>query len=141
MAYKLSTQQEPFQNREFKEYVNDPYELNAHFVEYILPIINKFVSKEAELPPTFEEFKKEVFDNIFQTKYFRDYFNTLTDVNRKKFLKRIGVYYQQLKTFVGKEQHVDFNNKEETSLHVDPPVLSKFLQKIKGVFGQNKKAA
>lgn len=140
-AYGIVTGQSPFQNRDFKDYVNDPYELNAHFTEYVIPQINKYVSKETELPTTFEEFKNELFENILSTKYFKDYYNSLTEINRKKFLKRIGVYYQQLKTFVAKDQNVDFNNKDTTSLHIDPPVLSKFFQKIKSVFSVNQSKA
>lgn len=140
-AFGISTGQSVYKNIDFKDYANDPYEMNAHFTEYVIPQINKYVSKETELPTTFDEFKNELFQNILSTKYFKDYINSLTENNKKKFLKRIAVYYQQLKTFVAKDQHVDFNNKDTTSLHIDPPVLSMFFQKIKNIFGSKQTKA
>lgn len=126
--------------RDFTEYVNDPYELNAHFMEHIMPQINNYVQKTLEVPNSFDEFKNNVFNSALNDKNFKAYYKELTDQNKKRFLKRIAVYYQQLRDFVAKEENIDFNN-TNTSLAIHKPVLAKFFQNIKGVLSGNKKAA
>ena len=139
-SWEAKTGQSVQVQRDFNEYVNDPYELNAHFMEHIMPQINNYVTKTLEVPASFDEFKNDIFNNALNDKNFKNYYKVLTDQNKKKFLKRIAVYYQELKNFVVKEQHVDFS-KENTELEIHKPQLSKFFQKVKGIFGQNKKAA
>lgn len=126
--------------RDFKEYVNDPYETNAHFMEHIMPQINNYVSKTLELPSSFQEFKNGVFQNALNDRNFKAYYGSLAEDNKKKFLKRIATYYQELKNFVAKDQHIDFS-KENTELEIHKPILNKFFQKIKSILGSEQKNA
>jgi hypothetical protein len=135
------TGQSATKGRDRDEYSNDPYELNAHFMEHIMPEVNNYISKTMEVPPTFEEFKNKIFQTVLNNNDFNTFYKHLNDQNKRKIIKRIAVYYQQLKDFVAKDQHVDFS-KENTSLEIEKPVLDKFFQKIKGIMGGgNKKAA
>lgn len=140
ILWQNHTGQKPTLDRDRGEYSNDPYELNAHFMEHIMPEINDYITKTMEVPKTFDEFKDKIFNNVLNNREFQDFYHHLNKQNKQKLLKRIGVYYQSLKTFVAKDQHVDFNH-SNTSLPIHKPVLQKFFQQIKSVMGRQNKAA
>ena len=137
--YQTATGQSVQKTRDFDEYANDPYEMNAHFMEHIMPQINNYISKTSQLPTDFETFKNNLFKIALNDKNFKFYYNNLTEKNKKKFLKRIGVYYDQLKNFVAKDQNIDFNP-NTTSLAIHKPTLNKFFDTIKNIFSKQKAA-
>lgn len=124
--------------RDYNEYVNDPYELNAHWMEHVMPQINNYISKTLVIPTAFEDFKNQVFTKALTDKNFKAYFNELSEKNKKKFLKRISVYYDQLKNFAAQDQNVDFNP-NSTSLEIHKPILAKFFNKVKSIFDKEGK--
>jgi hypothetical protein len=122
------------------EYYNDHYELNAHFMEHIMPEVNEYISKTMEVPASFDDFKKKIFSTPLNNAEFKQFYSSLSDKNKDDLLKRIKLYYDQLKNFVVQDQHVEFNT-ANTTLDINRPVLDKFFSKIKGMFGKQKKAA
>lgn len=78
----------------WKEYVNEPLELNTHFFERVFPEILKDIENNKELVvKPFPDFFKDVLND----KDFKDFYESLSDKNRKKIQKRLGVLYLELK--------------------------------------------
>jgi hypothetical protein len=78
----------------WKEYVNEPLELNTHFFERVFPEILKDIENNKELVvKPFPDFFKDVLND----KDFKDFYESLNDKNRKKIQKRLGVLYLELK--------------------------------------------
>jgi hypothetical protein len=78
----------------WKEYVNEPLELNTHFFERVFPEILKDIENNKELVvKSFPDFFKDVLND----KDFKDFYESLNDKNRKKIQKRLGVLYLELK--------------------------------------------
>lgn len=117
------------------KYYNNPYEMNAHFIEYVMPKMNAIIQNKSEIPTKFDAFKNEIFQNAELAGYYRN----LSEENQKRFLKRIGVYYQSLKGFVAKEPDIKFDS-NSTSLEVNQPILDKVFNKLKSLFSRKQAA-
>jgi hypothetical protein len=70
-------------------YFNNNWEVNAHFMEYVLPRMLEYLKGKETLPSSFSEFRNAITsDERFQTWY-----HELTDNNKKRILKRLGQYW------------------------------------------------
>jgi hypothetical protein len=103
-----------------EHYYNIPEEFNAHWFEYAMPLINEYLDGKKELP-SFETFRDQVY-NIDGIEEFLHYLN---DKYKRKFDKRLGVYYQGVRDAL-----------HGTPLkHAEPVYRSEgFLNKLKSLF-------
>ena len=92
---KFKGSPQKLENKE--DYLNQTPELNAHWFERIMPLIEQLVSGGEETRKVikqhgFETFKKIVFnhEDVFY------YYQHLYPKNKKRFLKRLAEYYQKL---------------------------------------------
>ena len=133
--YYNHTGQDPRIQRDYGEYVNNAHEMNAHFLEFVMPQINKYIQNKGELPKEFNTFKDEIFKSNHE---FSNYYQHLTDENKKRFLKRLAVYFQSIKNYVIKDPEVKFD-KASTQLDIHNAPLDKIFKAVKNIF--TKKAA
>lgn len=134
--YQNRTGKSIFKPREQGEYQNDNYEMNAHFMEYVMPKMNKYILNKGEIPKQFDGFKKEILDDNSE---FKNYYSHLEDKNKKKFLKRLAVYYQSLRDFILKTPNVKFD-KASTTLDINKNAIDKAVEKLSTLFKKNKAA-
>lgn len=84
------------------EYINDSHELNAHFFDKIMPHIENLIEQGTEIKQVvkgrgFDFFKTLILQQqAGDSKTIQDYYNDLTPQNKKRFLKRLAGYYQEL---------------------------------------------
>lgn len=76
----------------FEIYANSPLEYNAHFFQYVMPVVDSIVNQKRELPSNFDDFR----DTIFSNPDLDEYYHELSKDNMKRFLKRVYVYYSTL---------------------------------------------
>lgn len=109
----------------YKKYINHGLEMNAHFFQYFMPNIIKFIEKEKKIPDTFDEFYKEITKDPKSNEFIKD----LRGSNKKKILKRLGTYYNDIL------KNPDF--KIEKGGNVDDQQLKKatngFVSKLKSI--------
>jgi hypothetical protein len=109
----------------YSGYINNPLEVNAHFFEYFMPEVIKFIEKEKEIPGSFDEFKRGLLSNPKAKEFIED----LNDKNRKKVMKRLGTYYNDILK--------NPNFKIEKGDNVDSQQLKKatngFISKLKSI--------
>lgn len=109
--------------RGYSGYINNAFEVNAHFFEYFMPDIVKLIDKEKTIPPTFDEFKEDILKNPKAKEFIDD----LDDKNKKKVMKRLGTYF----TDILKNPNLAIQNGDE----IDDKQLKKatngFVSKLK----------
>ena len=114
-----------FRDISFKKYINHGIEMNAHFFQFFMPDVVKFIEKEKKIPDTFDEFFKDITKNPRAKGFIDD----LRGSNKKKIMKRLGTYYNDIL------KNPDF--KIEKGNNVDDQQLKKatngFVSKLKGI--------
>lgn len=79
------------QGRErYELYYNTPEEFNAHWFEYIMPVVNQLFDDGNV--PSLDQFTQFVKTN----KDVDNFYDHLNDQNKERFNKRLGVYYQAM---------------------------------------------
>jgi len=113
------------QKHGYSGYINNPLEVNAHFFEYFMPDVIKYIEKEKDIPDTFDEFKRGLLSNPKAKEFIED----LNDKNRKKVMKRLGTYYNDILK--------NPNFKIEKGNNIDSQQLKKatngFVSKLKSI--------
>jgi len=93
---KLKKGKEFFKTKEINTYYyNRPEEFNAHWFEFVMPIINRILDNEEELP-SFHEFRDQVYD----TEGVLRFLHYLNPKYNRKFDKRLAIYYDGLKDYL-----------------------------------------
>jgi len=82
-----------FTKDDYTKYLNHGTEFNAHFMQHVLPIVKDIITynKRRYNISSFEQFKKEIFNNY----KVKEFYDLLTNKMKKHFLKRIAEYYQE----------------------------------------------
>lgn len=111
--------------RGYAGYINNPFEVNAHFFEYFMPEVVKFIEKEKQIPDSFNDFMKD----LMKDSKAKEFLGDLDEKNKKKVMKRLGTYYNDIL------KNPDF--KIEKGNEIDDQQLKKatsgFIGKLKGV--------
>lgn len=78
------------------DYLNQSPELNAHWFERIVPLIEELINGGEETKNVIKQHGFETFKQIlFNYEDVYSYFQHLNHKNKKRFLKRIAEYYQK----------------------------------------------
>lgn len=96
----------------YEIYINNPIEFNAHFFQYVFPLILKYVDKHNIINKPFKDFYKEVTSNYKISEFMGD----LNEKNLRKFQKRIAMLYQELRKSPEELEdlkNIDVNNLEQ----------------------------
>lgn len=130
---KTGHKQEQTNYSDDPDYVNNSFELNAHFLQKVFPIIESYILHTDYLPKTFDAFKDE------SIKYYpklQDFYNALNAINQKKFVKRLYKIYDGLKknanVFTDNVSDENLNNSEDYQEKQNKKI--NLLQKIKNFF-------
>lgn len=114
-----------FRKHGYKAYINSPLEVNAHFFEYFMPIVVKYIEKEKKIPTTYDKFENDLLRN----REAKEFIYNLDDKNKKKLKKRLGTYYTDIL------KNPDF--KIEKGSNIDDQQLKKatngFISKLKSI--------
>lgn len=114
------------QNKDYSSYINSPLEVNAHFFELFMNNIVQMIEKEREIPPSFDEFQRDITNDPKAKEFLED----LDEKNKRKVLKRLGTYYNDIL------KNPDF--KIQNGDKIDDTRLKKatngFISKIKSFF-------
>lgn len=79
------------------KYLNDPFELNAHFHDKIVPEIEHLISQGKQVVEAIKERGWNFFrQTIFNLPNVSNYFKGLNKQNQKRFLKRLAEYFQKI---------------------------------------------
>lgn len=110
----------------YKDYYNSPAEFNTHFMQYVYNNIEHFVLNKANLG-SYDDFKNTIING--EAKHF---FNNLDDKNKKKFLKRLYIVYNNITKNEKINDNIGDNYKDATKKQ-----RVSILQKIKNLFSKN----
>jgi hypothetical protein len=73
-------------------YYNDPLEVNAHFMQHVLPKMLGYLEKKDTLPKSFTEFRNAIVNEYS----FKAWYDELDDNNKRRILKRLGQYWTEV---------------------------------------------